>query len=103
MAKGIIQFYKSNSQGMFFGIIWGIVAVAIGTLITQLADVINKIMDFILQVLEWILVLPAKVAGFLPLQGIWLYVVAGIIGALLGPLIYGFVNILLRIMKKSPI
>lgn len=98
----ITKFYLKNKEGLVYGAVWGVIAVAIGSTINSLIDALNTIGDFILTIIKWIIILPFKI-GSLFGSGQWLWIVAIVVGILLGPLMVYSLKYLWKLFKKSPI
>jgi len=102
MSKGIIDYYKKNLAGLVYGAVWGAIAVAIGSTVNSLIDILNSIGDFLLEIVKWIIIFPAKIGGFFG-TGQMLWIVAIVAGALVGPLALYILKLVWKLFKRSPV
>jgi hypothetical protein len=93
-----------KTKNIIVGVIWGTVSYYVGSYIVQGMEILNKIMDWLLKILEWIILLPTKVLEYIHLEHTYLMLgLAIFIGILLAPIALKVVNTIMGIFKKSPI
>lgn len=94
---------KSKMNDRFIGLAWGLASVALGAIVVKLIDFLQMLGDYLIQGLEWVIIFPAKIVQIINLKSPITYLVAGIIGFLLGPVVVLIFKFIFKLMKKQPV
>lgn len=94
---------KSSMKDRLIGSAWGVVSVAIGAIVVKLIGFIEVLGDYLVKGLEWVIIFPAKIVQIINLKNPLTYVVAGVIGFILGPIVVSIFDFLIKLMKKNPV
>jgi hypothetical protein len=95
---------KYDKGTIMFGVIWGTVSFFLGTLITDVINLIETIADALVQLLIWIILFPLKVFQFIHVDNKILMAVIVIgVAVLAAPIAKRLFKFIVEVLKKLPI